>query len=69
MEEEPAEVVVGVLRGDAEDSATGEGEVVVGELEAAASVQVEEGLEGVTRILRELVASVEVGVRSTYALV
>ena len=69
MEEEPVEVVVGVLRGGEVDSATGQVEEVVGEVEAAASVQVEEGLEGVTRILRELVASVEAGVRSTYALV
>ena len=67
MEEEPVEVVVGVLLGDEEDSATEEGEEEAEAVEAVvvASVQVEEGLEAVIQISRELVALVEAGVRFT----
>lgn len=64
-EEEPVEVVVGVLPGAEEDSATEGGEEVVGEVEAVASIRVEEGAEAVTQISRELVASVEDGDKST----
>lgn len=69
MEEEPVEAVVGVRPGDEVDLATEEGEEVAGAVEAVASVQLAEVLEGVIQTSRELVALVEEGVRSTYTSV
>lgn len=65
MEEELVEVVVEVLLGVEGASATGEFEGEAAAVEAVASVQVGAVQEGVTQILRELVALVEEGVRST----